>query len=213
MTVCKVLQPRSIVMTVDACWYCQDSNTTSCMIVIWPIGLKHCHNHADVARRDCNAYMHTTKQIPIHVAKKHSKLTRLLEMFEQSTFVIRRTSGVLETGWKPDAYSCISWTSEFGWTIPLSNSESLKYIPLNDFFRVDILEASQFPPDFIIELTRSLFELDQGIFAEDARQQTGAVEEFPDDECIGIAECQGIPCRVFLGNKKVNDDGTGNNNA
>jgi len=158
--------------------------------VFYLLGIRHCSAHKADAVRDCNAYKHHEHLVDMRDVRDHPVLTDLFDALDTGIIPIRRSSGTLEIGWKPNyGYKTeeqfLKKCPERGWMIPMTNGTLIKSVPLSYFAE-----------------SRSAIEaLDSGIYREDAEKASHLiqVEEALEVPGIGLAVCEGKVCRIFNG--------------
>ena len=134
--------------------------------------------------------------VPMLRARQIPVVGAFISLLETRPFLVRRTYGPADTGWKPN-FGSIS-KEEFihringMWTIPLVKDEKqFKNVPIKDFAEADFAESA----------AALLAALDAGIYAEDARQAAllpkGSLAE---TRGITTLMVDGVPCRVVLPN-------------
>ena len=156
--------------------------------VFYLLGIRHCKEHTADAVRDCNAYKHQQCIVDMRDARDHPVLSSFLETLDDGFSPIRRSSGALEIGWKPNyGYKTeeqfLKKKTEKGWMIPMTNDTLIKCVPLSEFTGSGAA----------IEV------LDSGVYREDAERASHLirVEEALEVHGIGLAVCDGKVCRVF----------------
>ncbi len=100
MTSIKNLNPRSLVMTVNECFYCKKQDETIKYIYVDRLfGVKACNEHNEHAESDMKSYM--KKYNIVHV-KEAILLPEVKELFDFLTddMKIVRTNGTVDSGWK-----------------------------------------------------------------------------------------------------------------
>ena len=90
------IAPHSLTMTFRTCDYCGQEETRV-YAVHHNIGIKSCDEHYKLAKRDCNAYLHSTKRV--RLLEKNSDINKF-RCKMQGTFSVKRSSGILEDGWQ-----------------------------------------------------------------------------------------------------------------
>lgn len=96
----KNLNPRSLVMTVNECFYCKKQDETiKCIYVDRLFGVKACIEHNEHAESDMKSYM--KKHNIIHV-KEAILIPEVKELFDFLTDDMKnvRTNGTVDSGWK-----------------------------------------------------------------------------------------------------------------
>ena len=182
----------SLVMRALCCAYCgsKDEDDMYQTEVFYLLGIRHCSAHKTDAVRDCNAYKHQQCIVDMRDARDYPVLAAILATLDDGGSPIRRSSGVLETGWKPNyGYKTeeqfLKKCPEKGWMIPMTDGTLIKCVPLSDFAGSEsAIEA-----------------LESGIYREDAEQasQLIPVADALEVPGIGLAVCEGKVCRVFNG--------------
>jgi hypothetical protein len=121
-------------------------------------------------------------------ARDHPVLVDLFDALDTGIIPIRRSSGTLEIGWKPNyGYKTeeqfLKKNPEKGWMVPMTNDTLIKCVPLSEFTGSGAA----------IEV------LDSGIYREDAEQASHLirVEDALEVPGIGLAVCDGKVCRIF----------------
>jgi hypothetical protein len=158
--------------------------------VFYLLGIRHCSVHKADAVRDCNAYKHQQFIVDMRDVRDHPILSSFLTTLDDGSSLIRRSSGALETGWKPNyGYKTeeqfLKKCPERGWVIPMTNGTLIKCIPLSDF----------------ADSGSAIEVLDSGLYREDAERASHLirVEEAMEVPGIGLAVCDGKVCRIFIG--------------
>jgi hypothetical protein len=90
------IAPHSLSMTFHTCDYCGQEETRV-YAVHHNIGIKSCDEHYKLAKRDCNAYLHSTNRV--RLLEKNSDINKF-RFKMQGTFSVKRSSGILEDGWQ-----------------------------------------------------------------------------------------------------------------
>jgi hypothetical protein len=190
MTLSTTVTPMSLVMRPFCCFYCgsKEEDDIHQTEVIRLFGIRHCTAHTADADRDCNAYKHRECIVSMEDARDHPVLAPFLITLDSGTIPIRRSSGILEEGWKPNNGSKLDeqflrQCPERGWMVPMTNGTLAKCIPLSEI--ADSKEA--------VEV------LDSGVYAKDAEQVSLLVRADNALETPGISlvYCEGRVCRVF----------------
>lgn len=91
------VEPRSIVMTYESCDYCGQNNTQYSG-VFQNFGIKSCDIHYSLAKRDCNAYLHSNMLVRLSDTYGNPVLRTFMEKMK-TPFKVKRTSGLLQDGW------------------------------------------------------------------------------------------------------------------
>ena len=190
MTLSTTVIPMSLVMRPFCCFYCGSKEESDIYQteVFHLLGIRHCTAHSADAVRDCNAYKHREFIVSMEDARDHPVLAPFLTTLDDGTIPIRRSSGVLEKGWKPNNGSKLDeqflrGCPERGWMVPMTNGTLVKSVPLSEF--ADSKEAIKV--------------LESGVYAEDAKQVSSLIkaETALEPSGISLAYCEGRICRVF----------------
>lgn len=90
--------PHNLVMSYMRCDYCGKVETRVATI-FHNYGCKSCDLHYELAKRDCRAYLHEHSMVMITDPSRNNIVDELVLRLK-STFVVKRTSGELQDGWK-----------------------------------------------------------------------------------------------------------------
>jgi hypothetical protein len=108
--------------------------------VYWPFGIRHCEEHSADAKRDCRLYKQTEGIVSMTDAKDHPHVAPLIALLESGEIPITRTSGSIETGWKPyygptgvSNVPFIQRNDDNVWMIPMTNDLQTKSVPIISF--------------------------------------------------------------------------------
>ena len=151
--------PHSIVMTYARCDYCGQEDTRY-NGVHDKIGIKSCDDHYKLAKRDCNAYLHSTNRV--RLLEKHPVINKF-RVRMQGTFAVKRTSGLIQDGWqlREEGFVDPVYITKVGgdWTFPcyMPDENMSKYVAFK--YMTHILEQSYI--DSIIDV------LEKGIYMKD----------------------------------------------
>jgi hypothetical protein len=183
MTNCLV--PHSLCMRPASCEYCQQPDTRY-VTIDHLFGIISCDAHYDWALRDCRAYMHLNGIVLLRDAKKVDILSALIEelIAKNTLFHIKRTSGVIETGWSvlDEAYDYPSLQNLEGkWSVHVTNGKVRKFVPLEEFILYGDLSAES--------VVTATDVLDKGIYLDEyEKQMLLAVEanHVTEVACVGM---------------------------
>jgi len=192
-------------MTRCECFYCFAPEGAHCAEVDYNFGIKSCDFHYSTAVRDCNAYLHRERFVPMNRAVTHPLLKPFFDMLPK-TFPVLRSSGVIDRDWSLNGgffpYS-LNISFDKGWSLPVKNTDGKisKYILLTDFLKPDIL--SLMPTGFDAIVSSTLANLDAGIYAQDQAlyQQylnEASLADVPDIPEIKTFMLNGTQVRVLL---------------
>jgi hypothetical protein len=92
-----VLKPFSLSIKYTNCYYCGSEDYHD-MVVSQGFGIRHCTEHTQWAKRDCNAHLYTKGRINVEDVMEHSKITDFIGSLSLPTHIIR-SSGLRENGW------------------------------------------------------------------------------------------------------------------
>ena len=179
------LEPRSLVMTPLHCFYCGSNDDDIFHTEIqYLFGIKHCDKHKAAAKRDCNAYMHRNHIVDMRDAMV---MPVMAPLFNQRSFTVTRTNGVLDEGWRlregthyDTQHMCVLKDE---WHVPIYKGELVKCVPIKKLLNTE-------------DASTVIAALEAGVYAADAGKAAAPVA---DPSCIGLAVCDGVVCRVFNG--------------
>jgi len=202
MNTMNTIEPCRLVMRPLCCFYCGTTSPDNLKEtrIERLFGLRHCVDHSADASRDCNAYMHKRKIVRMADVRLYPALNAFVTLLETSPFLVRRTSGAAEAGWKPNFGTYMK--SEFItclcgiWSIPLIKDENaMKSVPLSDFADPELADPAVFAEPLLVLIKA----LDDGVYTEDARKAAllPVVKEFTEVPSITAYTVEGTSCRVF----------------
>ena len=197
------LNPRSLVMTRSECFYCFAPEGAHCAQVDYNFGIKSCDFHYTSAVRDCNAFMHREKIVPLERALSHPLLKPFFDLLPKK-FPVLRTSGVVELDWTlnggvypySENLSCSS-----NWGLPVRSGDVKKQILFTDFLKPEI--SPLMPAGFDKEVAKVLLSLNDGIYAKDQAIYQSYINDtsladVPDIPEIKTVMYNGLPVRVLF---------------
>ena len=200
------LNPRSLVMTRSECFYCFAPEGVHCAQVDYNFGIKSCDYHYSTAVRDCNAYLHREKIVPVDRALKHPKRVSFFDNLPK-TFPVLRSSGVVELDWALNEGNYpyienLSYTTD-SWSLPVRSriGDIRKQILLTDFLKPQIRVLM--PEGFDEEVNKANSILNSGLYSEEnALYQTyindSSLADVPDIREIKTILFNGMSVRVFI---------------
>lgn len=183
-TVRNTLVPRSLVMTLNECFYCGSEDPNFIQIERL-FGLKACDIHKKSAIRDCNAYMHREKIVKFNDAVNNSIINELIKEL-QNEFSIIRSNGNIESGWtlKKDYWynTCQIRCIDNEWTIDCTNHAKKLEKPakISDFKTIGI--SSEIVNNAIKVLNEGIYKNDQINFEYCSNNDMSL--EYPEADCI-----------------------------
>ena len=92
------LEPQSLVMTRSECFYCFGEEGSACYTISYNFGIKSCDLHYAASVRDCKAYIHRKRIIPLLIASKNIQLKPFFDILADG-FPVLRSSGAIDDGW------------------------------------------------------------------------------------------------------------------
>ena len=199
------LNPRSLVMTRCECFYCFGPEGERCAQIDYNFGIKSCDFHYTSAVRDCNAYLHRERFVPLHKAVKHPLLKPFFDLLPKQ-FPVLRSSGAVDLDWSVNGgvfpYS-LNISFNKGWSLPVKNKdgEICKYILLTDFLKPEILDLM--PAGFDTVVSRAIANLEAGLYAEEQAVyqrylNDSSLADVPDIPEIKTVMLNGTQVRVLL---------------
>ena len=100
MSTIKSLNPRSLVMTINECFYCKKTEEKiRCICVDRLFGVKACDEHKEHAEADMKSYMKKNKIIHVKDGIEIPEVKQLFD-FLSDNMKILRTNGYVDSGWK-----------------------------------------------------------------------------------------------------------------
>jgi hypothetical protein len=179
-----VLEPFGLVMRYAQCYYCKSPDYNDRMIGE-RFGIRHCPDHEAWARRDCNAYLHSTHTVLLHDGFKNPVLQPFLENLLKTPIHVLRSSGIREDGWilNKSHYSFIDFKyiqkskQDDLWCIPMIHKVSnlYKHVPIESLLCEE--NNSHITQE---QITSVLATLDAGLYKNDFLQQQ-AVKDLSSD--------------------------------
>jgi len=167
------MQPRSLVLRKQECFYCFKKEGTRCCEISHCFGIISCDNHYKASVRDCNAYMHREQIVPVDYALNHKDLASFFDLLKDG-FPVQRSSGVIEYDWVVNGgpfYNpeYISYDKEIkDWILPVKTKDGSlsKRMGMLDLSRPFVCEKMQV--DFLDTLKKAIRILNDGIYKEDS---------------------------------------------
>ena len=200
--------PTTLIMRPSLCFYCPQPPTLQCLLGPHE-GILCCAAHLTDAQRDTDAHMARMNMVRLGDAKTDPNLERLLAGLE-TTFKIRRSSGLIEPGWsllndiqlwnyfrKYDGQWYLS-----AMKIEENGDRNRRQIPLSMFLEPEL----ELPGVSAADIFAGIAALDAGFYNEALASQeilatAGAViSEQIDAPNSGIVSAiiNGKECRVFI---------------
>lgn len=201
-----VLEPFRLVMRFGKCYYCGSTNYVD-LCISDLFGIRHCSDHISWAQRDCNAYLHKNKHVPMYDVNKSPVLQEFTDLLTTNPVHITRSNGDIQSNWvirTADVYSFLTdfiTYSKGEWLIPMEHQteDIKKHIPITKLLGEENSGV----------LTKELVDqvvavLEDGLYKSDFIEQQKCMslssdstepEESPN---IQTVVCQGRECRVFL---------------
>ncbi len=126
----KNINPRTLVMTVNQCFYCDKKQDIKMVCVDRLFGVKACDEHYEHARNNIKNYMKKNKMIYAHSIIKNEKVKEFFDYFKKSMKVVR-SSGIIDKGWNfmvkdPEFIPLVKFVNN-EWIIPVIKNESNGY--------------------------------------------------------------------------------------
>jgi len=111
--------PSSLCMQPCVCAYCKSYGAHHATIVHL-FGIICCAEHLPLARRDCNAWLHTNRRVRLADAREHPAL-RPFFLALPATFSAVRSNGDVDPGWfLPESTDeLVRVTSAGVWSVPI----------------------------------------------------------------------------------------------
>jgi len=165
------------VMRQVSCFYCNSDDSYNISTIIYMFGIKSCDKHLHWAKRDCKAFMHRLNIVSI--LDLEIIFAEFFEKINSDTFIIQRTSGIMETGWKINVGTtfeptfmkrCIVKDKTKEWTVPLYKNIDNKFIHKECF----ISEIQLWNPSILVDSIRK--HLDAGIYKQFELSYQAAVD-------------------------------------
>lgn len=201
-----VLEPFRLVLRYSKCYYCNSPEYDDTCIEVH-FGIRHCPTHAAWARRDCNAYLHAKKQVPLWDAWNHPVLKELFTLLTTNTVHVLRSNGSLQSGWILRPSEEYSFAPDFlvylegDWLLPMKHqTEGIQK-------HVGLLDLLQNEPTGILtkELVDRVFAvLEEGLYKQDFLKQQECLllssDSTKPEECTTIRTgfWKGRECRVAI---------------
>jgi hypothetical protein len=155
------VEPRSIVMTYQRCDYCGQDDTQYSGIS-YNFGIKSCDIHYSLAKRDCNAYLHSNMLVRLSDTDGNPILKTFMEKMK-TPFKVKRTSGMIQDGWTVrdnTSYDELYLRKLDGdWTFPCKHAED------NITKNVTIAEMTHVLDQSFIDSV--LIVLEKGVYIQD----------------------------------------------
>uniref|UniRef100_A0A6C0APW5 Uncharacterized protein n=1 Tax=viral metagenome TaxID=1070528 RepID=A0A6C0APW5_9ZZZZ len=192
------MNPCSLVMRKAVCFYCGKEQEADERTIGHHFGIRYCSDHKADAKRDSNAYLHRTKRVRASDALKHDVIGPFFQAL--SHVHIRRSSGVVEGGWRFQKGfvidTMIHW-SKGDWIIPMTHdaSETIKSVPLSMFAEEAVRNKNDTRIGDLVDTVRSVLE--EGVYKSDS-ESTTPVQEVLESENIHLCYSNGLVGRVFI---------------
>lgn len=180
-------EPRSLIMRIQVCDYCQDSlngmnddgKNNGSVNVIYSLGILSCKKHTGWAKRDCKAFLGKRGRFRMEDAENVPAINRLLSVLKEREegFPVIRSSGDIDHGWEVSTGGInqpnhICKNGESDWMIRVITVDKArdihKAVSLNDYLRNDML--SHFPEGFKNIVEEAIAALNAGLYNEEMRE-------------------------------------------
>ena len=173
------VKPHTLVLTYARCDYCKKNDHKVCCIGHM-FGIKTCDEHYELAKRDCNSYLHSNHMVRL------KDVQSFLDVLPE-TFAIKRSSGIIEDGWKLNNGFIRKIEGE--WCFPCINEE------INITKNSLIKDMTRIIDEGFINIL--LMKLEEGIYVNDYNM-SNELEEYEEHPCVKMALVEGVECRVFI---------------
>jgi hypothetical protein len=182
----KNINPRTLIMTVNQCFYCDNKNDIRMVCVDRLFGVKACEEHYDHARSNINNYMKKNKMIYAHTIIENEQVKKFFDYFNGSMKVVR-SSGIIDNGWKfmkkdTETIPLVKYVND-EWFIPVIKSENdgydeiCKYIKLNSLMNPDLDYC--YDTNFV-KMYRKIIEIFNNEVIMNENDYNIETEDFPD---------------------------------
>ncbi len=145
MSEIKSLNPRSLVMTMNKCFYCKETEKIRFICVDRLFGVKSCNEHKEHAEADMQSYMKKNKIIHVKDGIEIPEVKQLFDFLTDNMKIIR-TNGNVESGWK-------------------LNKNSYDFVPsfrkVDDNWRFPVIKITEDEMDFTTKTIRMSLMLDE----------------------------------------------------
>ena len=197
------MNPCSLVMRKDECFYCSQEQEADELTIGHHFGIRYCAAHKADAKRDSNAYLHRTKRVRASDALKHPVTGPFFQGLSHAH--IRRSSGSVEGGWrfqKGFMYDTMILFPEGkgDWFVPMVHdaSETIKSVPLSMFTEEGVREKNDMRIGDLVDTVRSV--LNEGMYKEDyqATVTISATNSIAETEGVQLCYSNGEIGRVYI---------------
>lgn len=145
MSEIKSLNPRSLVMTVNECFYCKETEKIRFICVDRLFGVKACEEHKEHAEADMQSYMKKNKIIHVKDGIEIPEVKQLFDFLTDNIKIIR-TNGNVDSEWK-------------------LNKNSYDFVPsfrkVDDDWRFPVIKITEDEMDFTTKNIRMSSMLDE----------------------------------------------------
>lgn len=197
-----VLEPFSLIMIYAKCYYCGSDNYQDTRVG-YNFGIRHCPDHLDWARRDCNAYLYSINRFRMEDAVKFPALKRLVTSLKNPTSIIR-SNGDCETDWVIHDISeghiddFIYFAKIDGiWSVPMKKISvdiykqvSIEGLTMNTHIPIDMVKEALLILD--AEHYKDYYSIYKSL------KKYAHSSEIPETAGVSTIEVEGRPCRIYL---------------